>query len=40
VNIDQEMTNMMTYQQAYQASAQLVTTVNTMLGDTLAMKTS
>jgi flagellar hook-associated protein 1 FlgK len=40
VNIDQELTNMMTYQQAYQASAQLVTTVNTMLTDTLAMKTS
>ena len=40
VNIDQEMTNMMTYQQAYQASAQLVTTVNTLLSDTLAMKTS
>jgi flagellar hook-associated protein 1 FlgK len=40
VSVDQEMTNMMTYQQAYQASAQLVTTVNTMLTDTLAMKTS
>jgi len=40
VNIDQEMTNMMTYQQAYEASAQLVTTVNTMLTDTMDMKTS
>jgi len=40
VNIDQELTNMMTYQQAYQASAQLVTTVNAMLTATLAMKTS
>jgi len=40
VNVDEEMTNMMTYQRAYQASAQVVTTVNTLLGDTLAMKTS
>jgi flagellar hook-associated protein 1 FlgK len=40
VNVDEEMTNMMTFQQAYQASAQLVTTINTMLTDTLAMKTS
>jgi flagellar hook-associated protein FlgK len=31
---------MMTFQRAYEASAQLVTTVNTLLGDTLAMKTS
>lgn len=40
VNIDEEMTNMMTFQRAYQASAQVVTTVNTMLGDLLAMKGS
>jgi len=40
VNVDEEMTNMMTYQRAYEASAQLVTTVNTLLGDTLAMKNS
>jgi len=40
VNTDEEMTNLMTFQRAYEASAQLVTTVNTMLGDTLAMKTS
>jgi flagellar hook-associated protein 1 FlgK len=40
VNIDEEMTNMMTFQRAYEASAQVVTTVNTLLGDTLAMKTS
>ena len=40
VSVDEEMTNLMTFQRAYQASAQLVTTVNTMLGDTLAMKTS
>jgi flagellar hook-associated protein 1 FlgK len=40
VNVDQEMTNMMTYQQAYQASAQLVDTVNTMLSETLSMASS
>ena len=38
VNIDEEMTNMILFQRAYQASAQVVTTVNTLLGDTLAMK--
>jgi flagellar hook-associated protein 1 FlgK len=40
VNIDQEMTNLMGFQRAYEASAQLVTTINTMMGDTLAMKAS
>jgi flagellar hook-associated protein 1 FlgK len=40
VNTDEEMTNLMTFQRAYEASAQLVTTINTMMGDTLAMKTS
>jgi flagellar hook-associated protein 1 FlgK len=40
VNIDEEMTNMILFQRAYQASAQVVTTVNTLLGDTLAMKTA
>jgi flagellar hook-associated protein 1 FlgK len=40
VNVDEEMTNMLAFQRAYEASAQVVTTVNTMLGDTLAMKTS
>jgi len=40
VNVDEEMTNMLTFQRAYQASAQVVTTVNTMLGDLLSMKTS
>lgn len=40
VNVDEEMTNMMTFQRAYEASAQVVTTINTMLGDTLAIKTS
>ena len=38
VNIDEEMTNMILFQRAYQASAQIVSTVNTLLGDTLAMK--
>jgi len=40
VNIDQEMTNLMGFQRAYEASAQLVTTINTMMGDTLTMKTA
>jgi flagellar hook-associated protein 1 len=40
VSVDTEMTNLMTYQRAYEASAQLVTTINTMLGDTLAMTTA
>jgi flagellar hook-associated protein 1 FlgK len=40
VNTDEEMTNLMMFQQAYAASAQLVTTINTMLSETLAMKTS
>ena len=40
VNVDQEMTNLMSFQRAYEASAQLVTTLNTLLGDTLAMKNS
>jgi flagellar hook-associated protein FlgK len=34
------MTNLMTFQRAYEASAQVVTTVNTLLGDTLSMKNS
>jgi flagellar hook-associated protein 1 FlgK len=37
VSVDEEMTNLMTYQQAYQASAQLVSTLNTMLTDTIGM---
>jgi len=40
VNVDEEMTNMLMFQRAYEASAQVVTTVNTLLGDTLGMKTS
>ncbi|HEV2454242.1 MAG TPA: flagellar hook-associated protein FlgK [Verrucomicrobiae bacterium] len=38
VSVDQEMTNLLTFQQAYEASAELVSTINKMLGDTLAMK--
>ena len=40
VNVDEEMTNLMSFQRAYEASAELVTTLNTMLGDVLAMKAS
>jgi len=40
VSVDEEMTNLMGFQRAYEASAQLVTTINTMMGDTLAMKNS
>jgi flagellar hook-associated protein 1 FlgK len=40
VNVDEEMTNLMGFQSAYEASAQLVTTINTLMGDTLAMKAS
>jgi flagellar hook-associated protein 1 FlgK len=39
VNIDEEMTNLMGFQRAYEASAQLVTTVNQMMQTVLAMKT-
>jgi flagellar hook-associated protein FlgK len=40
VSVDEEMTNLMGFQRAYEASAQLVTTINTLMGDTLAMKVS
>ncbi|HZL14452.1 MAG TPA: flagellar hook-associated protein FlgK [Verrucomicrobiae bacterium] len=40
VNVDEEMTNLMSFQRAYEASAELVNTVNTMMGDVLAMKNS
>jgi flagellar hook-associated protein 1 FlgK len=33
VSIDDEMTNLMQFQRAYEASAELVTTLNTMLGE-------
>jgi flagellar hook-associated protein 1 FlgK len=38
VNIDEEMTNLMGFQRAYQASAQLVTTVDQMLQTVIGMK--
>jgi len=38
VNIDEEMTNLMGFQRAYEASAQLVTTVDQMLQTVIAMK--
>jgi flagellar hook-associated protein 1 len=37
VNLDQEMTNLLSFQHAYEASAELVTTVNQMMGDTVSM---
>jgi len=40
VSVDEEMTNLMGFQRAYEASAQLVTTINTLMSDTLAMKAS
>jgi flagellar hook-associated protein 1 FlgK len=39
VNIDEEMTNLLGFQKAYSASAQLVKTVDEMFADVLAMKT-
>ena len=39
VNLDEEMTNLMQYQKAYQASAELITTVNQMLETVVSMKT-
>ena len=39
VSIDEEMTNLLQYQKAYEASAQLVTTINTMMQTADAMKT-
>ncbi|MDB6022600.1 MAG: Flagellar hook-associated protein FlgK [Pedosphaera sp.] len=39
VSIDEEMTNMVQFQKAYQASAELITTVNQMLSTLIAMKT-
>jgi flagellar hook-associated protein 1 FlgK len=40
VNVDQEMTNLMAYQRAYEASAELVTTVNQMMETLNEMKSS
>jgi flagellar hook-associated protein 1 FlgK len=39
VSLDEEMTNLMSYQKAYEASAQLITTVNQMLQTVINMKT-
>jgi flagellar hook-associated protein 1 FlgK len=38
VNLDEEMTNMLLFQRAYQASARVITTVDEML-DTLINRT-
>jgi flagellar hook-associated protein 1 FlgK len=38
VNMDEEMTNLQTYEKAYQGSAELVTSVDQMLTSILAMK--
>ena len=40
VNIDDEMTNLMSFQRAYEASAQLVTTINEMMLTVNDMKTT
>ena len=40
VSVDQEMTNLMSFQKAYEASAQLVQTINLMMETTIGMKTS
>ena len=39
VNIDEEMTNLMQYQKAYEASAQIITAVNEMMQTVINMKT-
>ena len=39
VNLDEEMTNMLTFQRAYTASAELLKTVDQMIQTTLGMKT-
>ncbi len=39
VSVDQEMTNLLQYQKAYQASAELITTLNAMLVTVIGMKT-
>ena len=40
VSIDQEMTDMMQFQKAYEASAQLVNTLNAMMETAIEMKTT
>jgi flagellar hook-associated protein 1 len=40
VSLDEEAANMLRFQQAYAASAQVITTINTMMEDVINMKTS
>jgi flagellar hook-associated protein 1 FlgK len=40
VNVDEEMTNLLQYQKAYEASAELITTINQMLQTVVSMKTT
>jgi len=40
VSLDEEAANMMRYQQAYAASAEVITSINTMMEDVINMKTS
>ncbi len=40
VSLDEEAANMMRYQQAYAASAQIITAINTMMQDVINMKNS
>jgi len=40
VSLDEEAANMMRYQQAYAASAQVISSINTMMEDIINMKTS
>ena len=40
VSLEEEMTNLMAFQRAYQASAQIVSTVNQMLDSLISMKSS
>jgi flagellar hook-associated protein 1 len=40
VSIDQEMTNLMQFQKSYEASAQVITTLNEMLQTLIDMKST
>ena len=40
VSMDEEMTNMLTFQRAYQASAELISTIDAMLNTLISMKTT
>jgi flagellar hook-associated protein 1 FlgK len=39
VSVDEEMTNLMSFQKAYEASSELVQTVEAMMETTIQMKT-